>query len=237
MATAEFTDTQVDAPALNPPQIHQAIIAIMREVGAIGKDEENTLQKYRFRGVDSVYNRVHPLFAKHGVYSTSELLDKSIEQSEIKGKSVVRAYLAMRFTYWSEDGSSVSTDVVGEGMDYNGDKACNKAMSVADKYAILQLLKIPTAMVDPDRPPPQDLPSQNNAPQVQPRGQRVTAQEITDCVAIWKMRRQELGQPAEITDWQKWVHAVTERSFNVRQSGEWTVEDLNKVRAARESMK
>jgi hypothetical protein len=139
-----------------PGKIHAAIIAIMRAVAPIAKDQRNTQQNYNFRGIDQVYNAVHPHFAEHGVYSTSEVLkaDHRVEPRKDKSgrdQNVIHAILTMRFTFWAEDGSHVPTEVVGEGIDYGGDKASNKAMSVADKYAILQLLKIPTAAVDSDR--------------------------------------------------------------------------------------
>jgi hypothetical protein len=58
--------------------------------------------------------------------------------------------LTIKYTLFAPDGSNVSCVVVGEGMD-SGDKASNKAMSVALKYACFQLFMIPTEeMIDPD---------------------------------------------------------------------------------------
>jgi hypothetical protein len=47
------------------------------------------------------------------------------------------------YTFWADDGTSVSTEVLSEAMD-SGDKASNKAMSGGQKYAILQTLMVPT---------------------------------------------------------------------------------------------
>jgi hypothetical protein len=55
----------------------------------------------------------------------------------------------MRFTLYAADGSSVDTEAIGEAMD-SGDKGMNKAMSYAYKYAMLQLLCIPTEAIDGD---------------------------------------------------------------------------------------
>ena len=56
----------------------------------------------------------------------------------------------MKFTFYATDGSNVSTQARGEGMD-SGDKASNKAMAVAHKYALTQTFTIPyEGMVDPD---------------------------------------------------------------------------------------
>ena len=166
-----MTDEANTSPAV--PLIHSRIIAIMRAVGPIAKDSNNAQQNYKFRGIDAVYNKCHPHFAEHGVFSTSEIIESTHTAERDKNdKPVNRAILKMRFTYYAEDGSSVFTEVVGEGMDYGGDKASNKAMSAADKYALLQLLKIPTAMVDSDKDrhdPPQ---ADDSKPTVPPRADR-----------------------------------------------------------------
>jgi hypothetical protein len=71
----------------------------------------------------------------------------------------------MQFHFYCIDGSNVSTTVIGEAMD-SGDKATNKAMSIALKYALLQALLIPTEdEKDPDLKTLEPLkPSKNEAP-------------------------------------------------------------------------
>ncbi len=171
--------TPPDHPS-DTPMIHAAIIAIMRAAGPIAKDQFNDGQKYNFRGIDDVYNRLYPLFCEHGVYSTSEVLDAQYTESA----KTHRTLLKMRYTYHAEDGSHVSTEVVGEGLDYGGDKSANKAMSAADKYALLQLLKIPVAMVDPDADPPK-APKTSASPTVQPRGSDVSREELLGLHSAW----------------------------------------------------
>ena len=166
-----MTDEANTSPAV--PLIHGRIIAIMRAVGPIAKDSTNTQQNYKFRGIDAIYNKCHPIFAEHGVFSTSEILESThTTELDKNSKPVNRAILKMRFTYYTEDGSNVFTEVVGEGMDYGGDKASNKAMSAADKYALLQLLKIPTAMIDSDKDRHEQPDKDPNKPSVAPRGDR-----------------------------------------------------------------
>ena len=56
----------------------------------------------------------------------------------------------IKFTFFAEDGTHVEAITIGEGMD-SGDKASNKAMAVAFKYACFQVFCIPTEeMTDPD---------------------------------------------------------------------------------------
>jgi hypothetical protein len=137
--------------------IHKAILDAMADIDAISKDKRNAQQGFQFRGIDDVYNRLHPILAKHRIYSTPEVIEeRSEERKTAKGGNLIYRILKVRYTFFTDDGTSVSTTVMGEGMD-SGDKASNKAMAVAHKYALLQLFCIPTEdMVDPDAetPPP-----------------------------------------------------------------------------------
>lgn len=129
----------------NPGAIFKAIQAVMLEVEAIPKDRTNVGQGFKFRGIDDVYNSLHPLLAKHGVFSTSTILNRSYSESTSKsGTTMVERILSIRYRFYATDGSFVETEVDGEAMD-SGDKTSNKAMAVAHKYALMQLFCIPTA--------------------------------------------------------------------------------------------
>jgi len=132
-------------------QIYKAMSAIMNDMAAIGKNQKNQQQGFNYRGIDQVYNVLHPLLAKHKVFTTPEVLEKNRDE-RINAKGTVLAFVTLRikYTFWFEDGTNVSCTVEGEGMD-SGDKASNKAMAIAHKYALLQTFCIPTEdMVDPD---------------------------------------------------------------------------------------
>lgn len=131
--------------------IHKAMLAVMRDTTAIGKDSRNQQQGFMYRGIDSIYNALHGVLAKHGVFCTTEVLDRTREERQTnKGGILAFTMLRVRFTFHAEDGSSVSSVIDGEGMD-SGDKSTNKALSVAHKYALLQAFCIPTEdLVDPD---------------------------------------------------------------------------------------
>ena len=132
-------------------QIYKAMSAIMNDMAAIGKNQKNQQQGFNYRGIDQVYNVLHPLLAKHKVFTTPEVLAKDRDE-RVNAKGTVLAFVTLRikYTFWCEDGSSVSCTDEGEGMD-SGDKASNKAMAIGHKYALLQTFCIPTEdMVDPD---------------------------------------------------------------------------------------
>ncbi len=138
--------------------IYGLIGQAMRKIGAIGKNSENAQQKYKFRGIDAVYNALNPVMSELGLFICPEILDhrreERISEKTYNGQTTqtVLKYsiLTIKYTLFAPDGSNISCVVVGEGMD-SGDKASNKAMSVALKYACFQLFMIPTEeMVDPD---------------------------------------------------------------------------------------
>lgn len=131
--------------------IHEKIIAILTDSEAISKDRRNQQQGFNFRGIDDVYNALHPLLAKHGVFSTTEVILERTEERQTKsGGNLIYRILTVKFTFYAGDGTHVESVIIGEGMD-SGDKASNKAMAIAHKYALLQLLAIPTEDAkDPD---------------------------------------------------------------------------------------
>lgn len=131
--------------------IYQSITALVSEMGAIGKDKKNQTQGFMYRGIDDVLNALQPLFAKHKIFVVPEVLEQVREDRQTaKGGNLIYSVCKVKYTFHAEDGSSVSAIVIGEGMD-SGDKATNKAMSVAMKYACFQVFCIPTEeMKDPD---------------------------------------------------------------------------------------
>lgn len=131
-------------PESTKPLIYKKIPAIMADIQFIGKDRKNTSQHYSFRGVDDVYNEVHDVFVKHKVFTIPTVIASHHEERKSKsgGILIYRVY-TIKYTFYAEDGSFVEATVIGEGMDM-GDKAGNKALSVAHKYVLLQTLLIPT---------------------------------------------------------------------------------------------
>ena len=62
-----------------PTGIHQAMAAILAEIPSIGKDNRNKDQGFQYRGIDDVYNALHPLLAKHKVFMAPTVLSRTSE--------------------------------------------------------------------------------------------------------------------------------------------------------------
>lgn len=135
------------------PAIYAALNAIMNDIGSIGKERQNQQQHFMFRGIDQVMNTLKPLLAKHHVNIIPEVVDMRREERRTgSGGTLMYSILTVKHHFVATDGSEVVSTTIGEGMD-SGDKASNKAMSIAFKYACFQVFCIPTeemAKEDPD---------------------------------------------------------------------------------------
>lgn len=140
--------------------IYQSINKAMAQIGAVGKDSkvESGSTRYMYRGIDAVMNALNPALISAKIFVVPTVLEQTREEREtvkyINGKPETKTILysicKVKYTFYAEDGSSVEAVTIGEGMD-SGDKATNKAMSIAFKYACFQVFCIPTEeMVDPD---------------------------------------------------------------------------------------
>lgn len=156
------------------PLIFGKMAAMMADVQKIGKDRNNPSQHYKFRGVDDVYNSLHDIFAKHRVFTVPVVMDARHEERQSKsgGVLIYRIY-TVKYIFYAEDGSSIEAVVMGEGMD-PGDKAGNKALSVAHKYVLLQMLMIPTD-------DPKD--SEVDSPEVSGKPQKIESKDPLDDAA------------------------------------------------------
>lgn len=144
--------------------IYQSITKIMEEVPSIGKTQRNKTQGFMYRGIDDVMNALQPLLAKNKVFIVPEILEQTREErTTSKGGNLIYSICKIKYKFYAEDGSCVESIIIGEGMD-SGDKATNKAMAIAMKYALFQVFCIPTdEMKDPDSEMPEQSTKKNNA--------------------------------------------------------------------------
>lgn len=124
--------------------IYEKVSKVMAEIQPIAKDRKNTQQGYKFRGIDDLMNALSPLVTKHGIFpatqSVSDVLHESVtSKGGGAGTHIIRRYT---FRFYAEDGSFVDTMADGEAIDY-GDKASNKAYSVAYREAMFKTFVIP----------------------------------------------------------------------------------------------
>lgn len=126
-----------------------ALVAASAQVGAIPKGRKMQQgQQYAYRSIEQITPKVHEAFVAHGIVGTPEVIASDYGEVPTKsGGSMRQATLTVRWTFTAVDGSSVSCVVMGEATD-SGDKASNKAMTAAQKYALVQVLCIPLEDAD-----------------------------------------------------------------------------------------
>lgn len=128
-------------------KVYKAISAVAKDMSeqGISKDRRNAQQGFNFRGIDQVYNALAPALVKHGLLILPRITERSVtERVTQKGGVLFYVVVKAEFDFVSTDDGSIHTVVTyGEAMD-SGDKATNKAMSIAYKYAAFQAFCIPT---------------------------------------------------------------------------------------------
>ena len=215
--------------------VYQLIAAVAAEIAheGISKSRRNQQQGYSFRGIDDVYNALAPVIAKHGLVILPRCLSRVITERQAKGGGVLFSVVVeAEFDFVSShDASKHTVKTYGEAMD-SADKATNKAMSAAYKYAAFQAFCIPTeGDNDADSTTHQvEQPGRAQRQQATPPAspaavELLTAEEVT---AISELA-QEVGKPlADITK----AYKVGSLNFIKRSAFASIVKNLEKLRAA-----
>lgn len=137
-----------DVPAVvgSVPQrsIDERMVAVFAKVGAVAKSLRNADAGYAARSIDDVMDALHAPMAEEGVYVTPWVESADFQTEEVgRHRTLMRhATLFVRFRFRSVEGESVVARTVGEALD-SGDKAANKAMQAAFKYALLDTFVVP----------------------------------------------------------------------------------------------
>jgi hypothetical protein len=153
-----------------PGLIYKKMSEVMRDIGSVGKDQKNQAQGFKFRGIDQFVNSLYPALTRHGVFMAPRCVSEQHELKEVtrgSGKAGIDKHVTilMEYDFFAEDGSKVTVGPIpAEGLD-SGDKATNKALSAALKYALIQTFSVPTEdMAEADLESPEIGRRSSNAP-------------------------------------------------------------------------
>lgn len=172
MSTTQETTTGASAPEPMPgtpwevpadhPHVFRAMWALMQDVAWVGMDGQmrGSGGNYAYRKVDQVIAALGHHARGHGLALQSRVVTpptyvEHVKTSRKDGEVKETVWttcrgLVMEYRWTSlVDGSTFTTQAVGEGRD-SGDKATNKAMTAAYKYALTQGTILPTFDPDPD---------------------------------------------------------------------------------------
>lgn len=139
--------------------IYQKMSAVIDELGVVAKNLEVDTGKgkgYKAVSERDILDAVKPLEVKHGIYSypvNREVIESNLLESEtkygVKTTLMTRIKTTYRFVNADEPTDFIEMVTFAEGLD-SQDKGSGKAMTYADKYALMKAYKISTGD-DPDQ--------------------------------------------------------------------------------------
>jgi hypothetical protein len=133
--------------------IHVALSAVMAEIdGVVVQKKKSEGLNYAFASIDDMIAVIRPALTKHGIVVYPSGVTEMTRIAEPNSKGTIMTTVSALFTFTFAHGESDTfafAQVPGEGKD-SSDKAHNKALTAAYKYALKQTLMIETG--DAERP-------------------------------------------------------------------------------------
>lgn len=143
--------------------IYEKMSAITAEIGVVEKNlnvKVSSNSSYKAVSERDVLDAVKPIEQKYRVYSypaNRKIVDRDVLTKETEYNGTItrtntlfmRVETVYRFVNIDKPDEFIETTVYGDGLD-TGDKASGKAMTYADKYALMKAYKLSTGD-DPDK--------------------------------------------------------------------------------------
>ena len=164
--------TSLEQPDVKKMSIYEKMAAITDEIGYVAKNMD-VQGKYKAVSEIDVLDAVKKKEKKYRIFSYP--YDRKVCPIEnMIGKVAIRCEVIYRFINLDNDAQYIDIKAYGDGVD-TLDKAPGKAMTYADKYALMKAYKISTGD-DPDKEASPDYMPQNIKPQaVKPVVQAIKA--------------------------------------------------------------
>ena len=145
--------TEIPADVIKEMNIFRRMLCVQSELGVVAKNLD--VEKYKAVGERDIIDAVKPLEAKYGVYSypaSRDIVEAGTMEFQTRNGPVqnlyMRVHVVYRFVNVDKPEEFIEVDSYGDGID-KADKADGKAMTYADKYAMMKAYKISTGD-DPD---------------------------------------------------------------------------------------
>lgn len=185
--------------------IYQRLSKITEELGFVSKDMQVGNQ-YKAVSEGAVLSAVKPAEFKNGVYSyplTREVIFQEVLEEDKgtykKTTFFMRVKTTYRFVNTDKPTEFVDIDTFGDGVD-SLDKAPGKAMTYADKYALLKAYKIQTG----------DDPDAKHSDDVKVTRKQEKPQAPKDDISITYKKLLDLKLTAEqVTKWQDYYKVTS----------------------------
>jgi hypothetical protein len=145
------------APGM-PPAIAAAILAVKKQVKALGSDERNEHGRYNFVSVDKFYERIGKLMAEAGLALLIDETSTEVRASDKSGNPWLFAQYLLSFMH--ETGAMSAGLRRSIALPISGPQAFGAAQSYIEKQFLRQVFKVPTGEKDAD-----DTPTDGVAPE------------------------------------------------------------------------
>ncbi len=126
-------------------QLVKKLSEVMKEVKYIQKKGFNAFHKYKYATESDVAEKIREVLAERNVMMIPNMTSHTVrEHTNAKGKTEYIVTVDMEFKFYDGDtGEEITFNMAGEGQDA-GDKAIYKAITGAQKYALMKVFMIPT---------------------------------------------------------------------------------------------
>jgi hypothetical protein len=191
--------------------INSAILAIMHEVSYVQKEKSKDVN-YTLKTENAVIQALRPAMLKFGVFmypvKVHDIQQNTFEAGKFKNvwNRLVCVH-TFRFQH-AESGTFIDVEVLGDGAD-TGDKAGNKSMTTAKKYALLETFLLETGD-DPDTTP-SPTNTKNKAAGLQ--------QEPTTPARVWTLQQKQAIVDAKCAEHINQAKAMLDLSVLKENSG------------------
>lgn len=189
---------------------------VMKQVKYIQKTGHNTFNNYRYATEADVNEKVREVLADQNVIMLPNMKSHTVrEHINRKGNTEYIVTAEVEFTFMDgETGESISITVFGEGQDA-GDKATYKAITGAQKYALMKAFMIPTG----------DDPEGDRG--VDERNSDQGGQSKTDIPPASLKAKYEVGK-GSMEGFDEWVKDMQEKGHNFKSMEELLAKALLK---------
>lgn len=152
------------------PNIFRKMLTATNEIQTVAKNlnvQVNNSSSYKAVSERDILDAVKPIEFKNGIYSyplSRNIVETNILETEskygVRKQLMIRLEVVYRFLNVDNPEEYIDITSYADGID-SGDKATGKAMTYADKYALMKAYKISTGE-DPDQNASEDLKAVNS---------------------------------------------------------------------------
>ncbi|MFC5775131.1 ERF family protein [Ectobacillus antri] len=205
----------------NEKQLVRKLSEVMNEVKYIQKKGYNSFHKYRYATESDVAEKIREELAKRNIIMIPSVLSQEArEHTNQRGNREYIVTVMMQFTFYDGDtGEDITFQMGGQGQDA-GDKGIYKAMTGAQKYALMKAFMIPTGD-DPEADEGVDERNQSESQKQQSSNKPTTAQTKTIFAKITTL--------GKVTG--KTVEGI--KSSLCKNIGVASIDDMNKSQASK----